>query len=172
VADRTTTLYNRSMAKPPEPLHVVFTDDDLGEIVEHMDRLERLGHGWINLDPLLDLDDIPPPPSGLSGLFSAKGPPIPRATWIAPNRRRRRAEPATIGMEHGRGRRALPFLADEEVYRDPSWRTLSDAPKRGLVIALPPGADNAEVLSWLIRAGTALSTVPLGGRWRGSVYDG
>lgn len=160
------------MTKAPEPLHVVFTDEDLTEMVEHMDRLERLGHGWVNFDPLLDLDDIPPPPSGLGALFSAKGPPIPRATWIAPTRRRRKVEPATIGMEHGRGRRALPFLAELEIYRDSSWRTLSDAPKRGLVIALPPEATNTKVLEWLVQAASALSTVPLGGRWRGSVYEG
>jgi hypothetical protein len=160
------------MAKTLGPLHVVFGDDHVTEVVEHMDRLERLGHGWINLDPLLDLDDLPSPPSGLTGLFSAKGPPIPRATWIAPVRKRRRAEPATLGMEHGRGRRALPFLAEAEIYRDPAWRTLSDAPKRGLVIALPPDSDNEAVLDWLLRAATVLSTVPLDGRWRASVYEG
>lgn len=165
------TLYNPTMARAVEPLRVVFTDDAVGEVLEHMARLERLGHGWINLDPLLDLDDLPEPPSGLSGVFSAKGPPIPRATWIAPVRKRRRVEPATIGMEHGRGRRALPFLAEHQLFRDSSWRTLSDAPKRGLVIALPPDADPAVVLDWLLRAATVLSTVALTGRWRASIYE-
>lgn len=159
------------MARAPEALHVEFTDDDIGEMVEHMARLTALGHGWINLDPLLDVEDIPDPPSGLTALFSAKGPPIPRATWIAPTHRRRRAEPATIGMEHGRGRRALPFLADAGIHRDADWRTLSDSAKRGLVISLPPETANDAVLQWLLSAANTLSTVPLAGRWRGSVYD-
>jgi hypothetical protein len=159
------------MAKAPEALQVVFTEDDIGEMVEHMARLTALGHGWINLDPLLDVEDIPEPPSGLTALFTAKGPPIPRATWIAPIRKRRRSEPGTIGMEHGRGRRALPFLADADIHRDASWRTLSDSAKRGLVIALPPESDERDVLTWLLAAANALSTAPLAGRWRGSIYD-
>lgn len=166
------TLYNPAMAQPVGPLHVTFTDDAVGEVLEHMARLHQIGHGWINLDPLLDLDDLPSPPSGLTGLFSAKGPPIPRATWIAPSRKRRRVEPATVGMEHGCGRRALPYLAERGVFRDSTWRTLSDAPKRGLVMALPPEAGDADVLAWLLRAAGELSTVPLAGRWRASIYEG
>jgi hypothetical protein len=160
------------MGSAPQPLYVEFRDDELDGVVEHMDRLERSGDGWINLDPLLDLDDLPTPPSGLTGLFSAKGPPIPRATWIAPKPKRRSGEPATIGMEHGQGRKALYVLAEKGHFKGEGWRTLSDTPKRGLVMALPPVVDNRAVLVWLLTAGSELSTVPLGGRWRASVYDG
>ena len=160
------------MGSAPQPLYVEFGEDDIEGVLEHMDRLERSGDGWINLDPLLDLDDLPSPPSGLTGLFSAKGPPIPRATWIARKRRRRSVEPATIGMEHGQGRKALYVLAERDHFKGDGWRTLADTPKRGLVMALPPHAENRMVLQWLLEAGNELSTVPLTGRWRASVYDG
>jgi hypothetical protein len=50
------------------------------------------------------------------------------------------------------------------------WVVLQDNPRRGLVVAVPPAEDAADVLAWLLDAATALSLVLLTGEWRALVY--
>jgi len=47
-----------------------------------------------------------------------------------------------------------------------------DYVRKGLVISVPPDVAHADVLRWLLRAARAVSSVPLAGTWRASVYDG
>ena len=50
------------------------------------------------------------------------------------------------------------------------WRVRQDHPRRGLVIMVPAEQDHDSTLSWLLRAGAALSAVPLTGAWRAAVF--
>jgi hypothetical protein len=48
-------------------------------------------------------------------------------------------------------------------------RLVQDHPRRGLVVAPAPGADNSEVLVWILEAGMVLSAIRLTGSWHAEV---
>ncbi len=52
------------------------------------------------------------------------------------------------------------------------WVVVQDYVRKGLVISVPPGTANADVLEWLLAAARAVSSVPLTGTWRASIYEG
>jgi len=52
------------------------------------------------------------------------------------------------------------------------WRWQQDHPRRGLVVRVPTDVAHAVELDWLLRAGTALSIVPLTGEWEARVREG
>lgn len=127
------------------------------------------GEGWINLSPGLDVDEPPPPRSGLASLFGARGPVVPLATWAPAHGR----NPATVGIHHGEGPRAIALLIDRGLPLPEGWRRLQDHPKRGLVLAPTPASTPAEldaVLEWLLRATGALCPVRRTGEWRAYCY--
>ena len=113
--------------------------------------------GWVNLRP--DLDDLPPPPRGWFGnVFSNRGPAVPMATWHPGER--------AAGIEHGTGSK----LGDRA--RVPTgWRAVQDHPRRGLVVRVPDGVADAEVVRWLVELGEELSPVSTGGRWSAVVFS-
>lgn len=123
--------------------------DDLGPAVEVMDRLVAAGAGWIDVVPA---GAEPPPPTSIWGRINGRGPGVPRLTWTAPSTRRRRSEPAALGIEHPAGPRALSRLAAAGHGLPAGWRRLQDHPMRGLVVEPPPDAAPADVLGWGLRA--------------------
>jgi hypothetical protein len=135
-----------------------------------MDEIAVDRNGWINVFPLVEDEDLPPTPSALSSLISARGPSIPLATWHPGEQKRRRVEPPSIGIQHASGPKAVARLADLGHPVPEGWRLLADSPKRGLVLAVPPDAAHEDVLRWLIGAAAALTFVPLTGRWQALVY--
>lgn len=153
---------------PPE--YVEFPADDVSPVQPFLAELAATGGGWVNLEPGYDPDDAPPPRSLLGQAFTARGPDIPLCTWVPPQRHRRSSEPATIGVHHGAGRKAVDQLAAAGIDVPAGWRVTQDHPRRGLVVALPDDAPPASVLTWLVRAGTALCRVPLSGWWRAAVH--
>ena len=62
------------------PRDVMFTVDDTSTILDRMAELAD-GSGWIVFDAAVDEDDLPPPP-GIVGIFTAKGPDVPEVSWV------------------------------------------------------------------------------------------
>jgi len=157
-----------------EPRYVEFDPGHPDEVVATMDALAEAHRGWVNFEPSVDPDDLPPS-GGFFGLFSARGPDVPLATWTAPTAPRRgkgRGEPAMIGLQHGAGRRIKARLVEIGLPVPDGWAVLQDYAKKGLVVAVPPDVGHADVLAWLLAAARAMSSVPVGRTWRASVYDG
>jgi hypothetical protein len=159
-----------SDAMTSQARYIEFDADRLDEVLSAMDAIARAREGWVNFEPAVREDDIPPD-SGVFSMFSGRGPAIPLGTWTpASESRRGRAEPAMIGLQHPAGGKAKPLL---ERFGHPvpeGWAVTQDYAKKGLVIAVPPGTDHEKVVRWVLGAAGALSTVPLTGEWRAAVY--
>ena len=135
-----------------------------------MDEVARDPGAWVNLEPAMDPEADPPPSSSLFGIFSAVGPAVPVCTWVPGKRRGERTEPMSLGVEHGSGPRAVARLEARGVTVPAGWRVRQDHPRRGLVLEAPADQDHDSVLDWLLRAGPALSVVPLTGTWLAAVF--
>ena len=128
------------------PEEIEFLPQQLGPVLTHMDALTAASSGWINVRPIIEEEHKPPPPGPLS-IFGGSIHKVPTATWMPGKTERSGSIGATrVGLQHAGGPR--------------------------VVAKLPAGADDAEVLDWLIRAAGALCTVPSTGRWRAEVFEG
>jgi hypothetical protein len=155
----------------PSPQPVEFRPEDaaaVASIVDAMTELTNAQKGWINLYPGIHPDDEPPTPSILGSLFSGTGPPVPVCTWVAPQATQKPPHPE-LGILHKSGPKAVRKLAAEGITVPDHWKVLADHPKRGLVIAVHPQSPNEEVLDWLMRAGAALTRIPLTGSWQAAI---
>lgn len=154
-----------------EPEYVEFSPEQPDELLEIMGFLAVTGDGWINLQPAVRLEDMPPPPGELRQLFSARGPAVPLVTW-APGQTRRDGSRTReeAGIQHGTGRKARDHLADHGGAVPAGWPVRQDSPRRGLVVEIPEGVPHREVLDWLVPAAAMLSDVPLSGPWRAAVF--
>ena len=114
-------------------------------------------HGWVNLQPFVDEDDLPPPRGVLFGVFSARGPVVPLCTWHPGER--------SAGVQHGTGPKV-----SARVDIPAGWRRLQDHPRRGLVVRVPPNVAHADVLRWLVGVGATLCPVPTGDRWLAELH--
>jgi hypothetical protein len=126
--------------------------------------LARSGGGWLNLQPGMRDDDVPEPRTLFGTLFTARGPQVPIATWVP-------AEDSA-GIQHAAGPKAAARLAEAGVPVPDGWRVVQDHPKRGLVMRVPQGTPDADVITWLLAAARELCGVPLTGDWLASVYRG
>jgi hypothetical protein len=154
------------VARPPEV--VEFDESDRSLIVTLMDELGD-GRGWINFEPIIDPDKLPPRGSALFGIFSARGPVVPLCTWT-PAGLSKRETYVSLGLQHPTGTKAAARLSERGVPIDDGWRVLRDSPKGGLVVGAPATEPNDRVLDWLLRAGRALSPVDNRGRCAALVY--
>ena len=152
------------MAGPPEQLD--FLLDDRATVLARMEQLSERKKGWINLSPALDEDEDPPPRSSTFGLFSGRGPDVPLCTWVP-------GPPVEIGIQHGAGAKAVGVLRDLGRPVPDAWRVTQDHSRRGLVVLIPDGTPDDQVLDWLLTAGTALAShLKLAGWWRAAIYSG
>lgn len=155
-----------------EPLVIEFHEDERDAVVQRMVIMATKRQGWVNFTPGLDVDYPPPPRPALTGLFTARGPDVPLATWSPPTKSSER-EPATIGIQHPRGPRTVEWLANEGIPVPDGWRRLQDHPRRGLVLAVPPSIEPDELdvtLDWLLRATGKLCPIRRTGEWRALCY--
>ena len=153
------------------PRYVEFSPDHLEEVVAAMESIAESGRGWVNFEPAVRVEDVPPPGGGIFALFSGRGPAVPLATWTPPSTPRRgRVEPAMIGLQHPAGAKAKPLLERLGHPVPAGWPVTQDYVKKGMVVAVPPSAAHEDVLRWLLRAATLLADVPLTGQWRAAVY--
>jgi hypothetical protein len=150
--------------------NIRFLSDDRDEILGEMEKLEvrRDAKAWFNLVPFVHEEDMRQE-SSLVKAFSAKGPVIPRGTWVPPSERRGRTRPGSVGMEHPRGRYAVRQLAELGVTLPAGLKTKQDHARRGLIFEVGAGVSAAEILEFLIVAATELAEVPIGDRWIGQI---
>ncbi|MDQ4070851.1 MAG: hypothetical protein M3203_15485 [Actinomycetota bacterium] len=157
----------------PEPRYIEFDAGHLDEVVAVMEAITRAEEGWINFQPAVRVEDVPPPGSGFFSLFSGRGPAVPLGTWTPPSSPRRgRPEPAMIGLQHPAGGKAKPLLERLGHPVPDGWVVTQDYVKKGIVVALPPGTAHEDIVRWLLAAAAVLTTVPLTGEWRAEVYGG
>jgi len=136
-----------------------------------MEAAGRAGAGWVNFEPAVDLDDVAAAGSGTFAIFSGRGAVVPLGTWTpAQSPRRGRTEPAMLGLQHPAGAKARPLLAKHGHPVPDGWVVVQDHVRKGLVVALPETVAAAEALTWLVRAARLLSTIPLSGGWRATIY--
>ncbi len=155
------------MRDTPEVTEFIPADPHV--VLEAMQALATAQHGWITLQPGIDPDDTPPQRSIIGALFAGTGPPVPVCTWVAPEATQKPPH-VEVGILHQAGPKAVRRLRADGVDVPEGWVVLADHPRRGLVIAVHPDSAHADVLDWLIRAGTALTRIPLTGTWQASVY--
>ena len=158
------------MTRPSQQFE--FRVEDAGAVVSAMDRLGAAHRGWINLQPGVREEDVPPPPGGLAVLFTTPSNDVPVCTWVAGSEGRHGVEPDSVGVQHGCGARVVARLAGLGAPVPEGWRWVQDHPRRGLVIRTPVGTPHEAQLAWLLEAGAALSTIRLTGEWRATVYEG
>jgi len=152
---------------PPKET-IEFDTSDRAAVLAAMARLSD-GSGWINLQPVVDPDDLPPQGSALLGIFSSRGPVLPLCTWT-PAGLSKRETFVSLGVQHPTGTKAAARLADRGVPVDGRWRVRRDSPKGGLVVVAPADDPNERILDWLLRAGEALCPADNHGRWVAFVY--
>ena len=158
------------MAAPPEI--VEFRVDDPSAVVARMDEILERGHGWMNLQPAVSDEEAARTANsaGLFRLFSGRGPAAPFCTWVPGERTRRGIDYVSVGIQHATGPKTVDRLAESGVPVPETWHTMTDHPKRGLVVAVPTNVANTDVLAWLLRAGAALNQAKTTGTWRAFVY--
>lgn len=152
------------------PELIVFDRSAPAEVVTRMTALAEDRSGWLVIDPEVEADDVAEAPQ-TGGIFSGRGPAVPELSWVPGRPGRRGTPPISIGVRHATGPKLVDRLARYGHPLPSDWEKVDDSPKRGLVARLPDDADQGDVLAWLLRAGEAVTAVPLTGRWRASVHQ-
>jgi hypothetical protein len=154
------------------PSEFEFTAHDDPVLLARMADVVARGTGWINLQPVIEEEDEPPPPGPFAFLGGSTHH-VPTATWLpGPRLADGSLKPTTVGLQHAVGSRLVWRLRDLGVPLPEGWRVTQDHPRRGLVALVPSGVPDAEVVDWLLRAATAVCSVPMTGRWAASVHAG
>ncbi len=155
----------------PRPEEIEFLPEQPGPVLTRMNALTAAASGWINVRPIIEAEHEPPPPGPLA-IFGGSIHKVPTGTWMPGKVERSGSIGATrIGLQHASGPRVVGKLRELGVALPEGWRVVQDHPRRGLVAKRPAGADDAEVLDWLIRAAAALCAVPHTGRCRAQVFE-
>jgi hypothetical protein len=150
-----------------------FTPEDAAMVVACMAQLAAARDGWINLLPaIVDDEDAPTMPTGLTALFGGTNPGVTMCSWVPGAQDRRQREPNRLGIMHACGRLAAQRLRSQEVPVPEGWFVEQDHPRRGLVLRVPAGEPPEKVLDWALRAGRALCNVRLTGKWQAEVHFG
>jgi hypothetical protein len=154
------------------PLEFVFSAHDDPELVARMAEVEATGTGWINVVPVIEEEHEPPPPGPFAFLGGSTHQ-VPTVTWV-PGKHQPdgTTKPTTVGLQHAAGPHLAWKLRDLGLPLPDGWRITQDHPRRGLVAQVPSGADNKEVMDWLLGLAAAVCAVPATGRWEVSVHAG
>ena len=148
-----------------------FLAPDAGEVAAALSRLRTAAGGWINLMPGIDEDSAEPEPAaGLFAFLGNRAPPVTMTTLMPASLKRRDREGVTIGLMHPTGPKAVTRLAEAGVTVPTGWVVRQDHARRGLLVRTPPSVEDADVVAWALRAGTALCRAEMTGRWRAVVY--
>lgn len=140
-------------------------------VVACMTQLAGARDGWINLLPaIVDDEDAPKVPTGLSALFGRWNPGITMCTWVPAGEDRRGRDPTRLGIVHACGRFATARLRSQDLAVPATWFVEQNHPERGLVLRVPSDTLHEALLDWALRAGRALCTVRLTGKWQAEVH--
>lgn len=154
------------MSSPVEQIE--FRYDDWSRLVARVEGMAAAEKGWVNLVPEVEADEATAPRSRLAGLFSAAGPTVPLATWVAPTP----GKPASAGVQHGLGTKAVARLREHGIEVPAGSVVVQDNPRRGLVVRLADGTDAEAVLAWLMEAVDDMCPAQLTGHWLADVHPG
>lgn len=147
----------------------VFAEEREGALAA-MAAVRAAGQGWVNVQPVVEPEDEPPRP-GILAIFGGSPHRVPMATWLpAPVAAGRRAGATTVGVLHATGPRLAPRLAGAGVGMPAGWRVTQDHLRRGLVVEVVIGSDDASVLSWIVAVLGHVCAVRSTGRFRATVY--
>jgi hypothetical protein len=89
---------------------------------------------------------------------------------MPPKPERQASEGVTVGLMHPTGNKAVARLRDAGIPLPDGWVVRQDHARRGLVLRAPVGASAPDLVSWCVRAGTALCRAEMTGSWRAVVY--
>ena len=147
------------------------TPPDEAAVTRELDALRAAGGGWINLMPGIDEEasDVHPR-AGLFAFFGNNAAPVTMTTVMPPKKDRSDTEGLTVGIMHPTGGKAVERLAEAGVTVPDGWVVRQDHARRGLLLRTPVAVDDADVIDWSVRAGTALCRAEMTGRWRAVVY--
>ncbi|MEJ7584898.1 MAG: hypothetical protein WKF43_12650 [Acidimicrobiales bacterium] len=154
------------MAEPSEQIE--FRYDEWAAELARIEAMARAGRGWVNLRPEVEDDDAAAPRSKVAGLFSAAGPTVPLATWVAPTGR----DPASAGVQHGVAAKVVSRLQEHGVGLPPGAVVVQDHSRRGLVVRLADDTGADVILAWMMEAVDDLCPVALTGHWRADIHLG
>lgn len=155
------------MRRHPQEL-VSFSVEDITPVLTRMAELAA-GTGWLTLQPAFDAESAPPP-RRTSGFFTARGPFIPVGSWVPGERTRQGVRYTAVGLRHGTGGPVAAWLAERDRPVAEGWEVIDDHPGRGLVVAVPPDADDTLVLGWLLDVADLACSSQLTGEWRAAVH--
>jgi len=150
---------------------IAFTPSDLTVVADELGSLRAAGGGWINLLPGIDEEasDVHPR-AGLFAFFGNNAAPVTMTTLMPPKKDRRDTEGVTVGLMHQTGGKAVARLAEAGVTVPDGWVVRQDHARRGLLLRTPVAVSEVDVITWSVRAGTALCRAEMTGRWRAVVY--
>ncbi len=167
----------RRGAGPPDvtrsrPVELEFVAHDDPELLACMAEVAVHRTGWINVEPVIEDEHVPPGPGPFAFLGGSTHK-VPTITWM-PGRRASNGtvKPTTVGLQHAAGPRLAWKLRDIGLPLPDGWRVTQDHPRRGLVAQVPADADDRAVIDWLLAAATFACAVPTTGRWTASIHAG
>jgi hypothetical protein len=150
---------------------IEFTPPEVGAVADALHGLRAAGSGWINLMPGIDEEasDVHPR-AGLFAFFGNNAAPVSMTTLMPPKKDRSGTEGLTIGVMHPTGGKAVARLAEAGVTVPDGWVVRQDHARRGLLVRTPVTVAEPDVITWSVRAGTALCRAEMTGRWRAVIY--
>ncbi len=150
---------------------IEFTPPDVAAVAEALRALRTAGSGWVNLMPGIDEDASEVHPrAGLFAFFGNNAAPVTMTTLMPPKKDRSETEGLTVGLMHPTGGKAVARLAEAGVLVPDGWVVRQDHARRGLLVQTPVDVTDPDVVTWSVRAGTALCRAEMTGRWRAVVY--
>ncbi len=154
------------------PVELEFVAHDDPELLARMAEVAVQRTGWINVQPVIADEHVPPGPGPFAFLGGSTHK-VPTVTWM-PGRRASNGtvKPTTVGLQHAAGPRLAWKLRDIGLPLPDGWRVTQDHPRRGLVAQVPADAEDQAVMEWLLAAATFACTVPTTGRWTASIHAG
>ncbi|MEE2683158.1 MAG: hypothetical protein VYD77_04420 [Actinomycetota bacterium] len=123
---------------------------------------------WVHLEPMVEEGEVHQS-SIFWRMFSSRGPIIPKFTWVPSYEKKGQVVPAQIGITHPVGTKAIERLKDFEIEIPQGWILHQDHPKRGMVISLPEGCSQDQVVSFAVRTLEILSPFDFDGNYVASV---
>ena len=154
------------------PTLLAFRAHDDADLLAGMASIRASGSGWINIEPVIEEENVPPEPGPFAFLGGSTHK-VPVATWMPAKRQVDKAsKPTTVGLQHASGPRVRWRLRDMGLPVPEGWKVTQDHPRRGLVVEVPADADDEAVVGWLLQAAAALCQVPSTDRWEAAVHTG
>jgi hypothetical protein len=146
---------------------VTFDPDEPGPAHQQVTSAMETPGGWLNLTPVPEPGEEPPPRNLFVSIFSSRGPELPLATV---SRDQKEGPTIKVGLQHPGGPKAVDRLARDGLGLPPGWLVVSDHPRRGLVLSAP-STDAELAVDWLLEAAERLTMTPLPSRWAARRYQ-